>query len=482
MRLCDVKFKKRFCVNYYRNLTLPMGEMSLHKDWINTNNRGDAYPLTESAGNFSETVKDETYTVDFKSKGSVRRLLFAYFPWYSYDVDFTELSGEIGFALTSPSGTAEIVYNKCGLVKITTPTGEYSGECEQKCSGTLSLSFRGRGVSVYFVDGARHTLVLDTADEFIDSLRKESLLSDSKIQLVARADGGRTVVSGARAYLHAGISQADLRPAKYEDGTPIIENGRVFVTATARSIEYKYQVVLSWCPTACDFKLEGALFFDMGDGYLCDDVASSLIYDRNASEWRIAMCAFSHGHIIGFGKPVSDPRFGINIIDIETMKPGATDDDKTKFVAFEGDEDPEMIFHGGKWYLSICRCESDGYHYYHFTSYDLKSFEFLARTDGYEKTGGSYVKAADGVYFACGSDFKKRAVYDLYSIDNLSTPIKNLECDFDDGGFRGWGSVIMLPIGSRYRYVWITFDRHLGSHFNWSYGNIHVFESESFKL
>jgi hypothetical protein len=92
------------------------------------------------------------------------------------------------------------------------------------------------------------------------------------------------------------------------------------------------------------------------------------------------------------------------------------------------------------------------------------------------------VRTADGIYFCCGSDFKKRAVYDLYSINNLKTPIKNLECDFDDGGFRGWGSVVMIPTGSRYRYVWITFDRHLGSHFNWSYGNIHVFESESFKL
>jgi hypothetical protein len=273
-----------------------------------------------------------------------------------------------------------------------------------------------------------------------------------------------------------------MRPVKYEDGTPIVENGRIFITATARNTEFKHQVVLSWCPTACDFKLEGALFFDMGDGYLCDDVASSVIYDRNAGEWKIAMCSFSRGHVVGFGKSISDPRFGINIIDIKTMPLAKEGDDKTKFVGFEHDEDPEFVFYNGCWYFAICRSGEGGYHYYHFKSSDFENFEFVAATDGYDKTGGSYVRTADGVYFCCGSDFKKRAVYDLYSIDNLGAPIKNLECDFDDGGFRGWGSIVMLPVGSRYKYFWITFDRHLGSHFNWSYGNIHVFESESFKL
>lgn len=49
--------------------------------------------------------------------------------------------------------------------------------------------------------------------------------------------------------------------------------------------------------------------------------------------------------------------------------------------------------------------------------------------------------------------------------------------DFDDGGFRGWGTIIPVELGSRKRYFWLTFDRHKGSNYNWSYGNIYCFEA-----
>lgn len=477
MKLTEVKFKKRFCVNYYRNLTLPMGEMSFHKNWVTAGKRGDPYPLVKSVGDVTETVASERYSLC--GPGEVRRVIGAYFPWLTYDIGFESLSGTLGFVLSSPLGEAEITLSSSGEVKILTPNGKYEKVIENLGVGTLSVSFRGIGASVFFVKDGVHTLLLDAADAFFESLMKESVFSDTKTELIFSGESAE--ISRVTWYLSAGISQADLRPMKYEDGTPIIEGGRLFVTATARSVEYKYQVVLSWCPTACDFKLEGALFFDMGDGYLGADVASSVVYDRCANEWKIAMCAFSRGHVVGLGKSISDPRFGINIIDIKTLTPANGECDRYNFVGFDGDEDPDFILVDGKWYFSICRGESDGYHYYHFVSDDFKSFKFVARTDGHDKTGGSYIRTEEGVYFACGSDFKKRAVYDLYTLDNLSTPVCNLSCDYDDGGFRGWGSIVMIPCGSRYRYVWITFDRHLGSHFNWSYGNIHVFESESFK-
>ena len=47
----------------------------------------------------------------------------------------------------------------------------------------------------------------------------------------------------------------------------------------------------------------------------------------------------------------------------------------------------------------------------------------------------------------------------------------------DDGGFRGWGSVLTVKQGTRERIYWLTFDRQLGSDFNWSYGNLYCFEA-----
>ena len=48
--------------------------------------------------------------------------------------------------------------------------------------------------------------------------------------------------------------------------------------------------------------------------------------------------------------------------------------------------------------------------------------------------------------------------------------------NYPDGGFRGWGSVFPVKSGSRTRYFWLTFDRHNGSDYNWSYGNLYCFE------
>jgi hypothetical protein len=188
MRLEDVKFKKRFCVNYFRNLRLPMGEMSLHNDWLNTNNRGDAYPLIEKSDEACECVAHEKYTVSFGSCGLVKRMLFSYFPWCSYDVDFESLAKEIGFALISPNGNAEITFNKKGLVKVKTPSGTEEKNCEPMARGTISVAFRGRGVSVYSVIDGEHTLLFDVADAFFESLTKESVLIDTKICLLVSGD------------------------------------------------------------------------------------------------------------------------------------------------------------------------------------------------------------------------------------------------------------------------------------------------------
>ena len=78
-------------------------------------------------------------------------------------------------------------------------------------------------------------------------------------------------------------------------------------------------------------------------------------------------------------------------------------------------------------------------------------------------------------YFVCGTDFNSRANYDIYELGDFSVRHK-LQCDYDDGGFRGWGTVFRYPFGSRKKYYWVTFDRHNASGYNWSYGNIYVYE------
>ena len=240
-----------------------------------------------------------------------------------------------------------------------------------------------------------------------------------------------------------------------------------------------FQSVISWNPTLCDFKMEGALLFDSGDGQACGDVASSVVYDRNAGVWYIWMCAFSHGHYLARASMKSDPRFGVQVIDVKRLEPW-DGSDRRVFAGIEGDEDPDLCYIDGKWNLTVCRLEADEngkkeYHYYRFISDSpLDGFSFVDRTLTGGKTGGMMTRIDGEYYFVCGTDFDSRANYDVYSLYDFSKREK-LKANFDDGGFRGWGSVFELDVATRKRYVWITFDRHNASGYNWSYGNIHVF-------
>ena len=53
-----------------------------------------------------------------------------------------------------------------------------------------------------------------------------------------------------------------------------------------------------------------------------------------------------------------------------------------------------------------------------------------------------------------------------------------LLCDFDDGGFRGWGTVIPIKATDGTKYYHLTFDRHNASKYNWSYGDLYCFLAE----
>ena len=79
--------------------------------------------------------------------------------------------------------------------------------------------------------------------------------------------------------------------------------------------------------------------------------------------------------------------------------------------------------------------------------------------------------------FICGNDFKKRSNYRIYTQEGM----QEASFDFDDGGFRGWGSVFGINIGTRRRYFHLTFDRFLTSKkWNWSYGNVYLFEADEY--
>ena len=160
--------------------------------------------------------------------------------------------------------------------------------------------------------------------------------------------------------------------------------------------------------------------------------------------------------------------------------------DDRLFMGKSGDEDPDFYFDESKncWFMTVCRHsgETGKYEYFRFKSdMPFEGYTFVDKTGNEQETGGSTVKIGDKRYFFCGAYFTKRAVYNMYEIgeDEKFHFLGNIKTDYDDGGFRGWGTVVPVKCGSRTKYMWMTFDRFLGSQVhNWSYGNIYVFEAD----
>ncbi len=80
--------------------------------------------------------------------------------------------------------------------------------------------------------------------------------------------------------MDSGISQADIRPIRYENGDVMIEQGKIYLSASIRLQEGCFQGIFSWVPGTAQFELTGALFFDAGDGLWAGDVASSILKNR----------------------------------------------------------------------------------------------------------------------------------------------------------------------------------------------------------
>ncbi len=505
------KFRREFSANLYKSLKYPLGEVSLAKDWVN-DTRGDPYPLIYKSDGITEQLVGGVYKVENLGceTSELRRFAFGFFPYASYCLNLSKLTGEAGFTFRCRESSlyCQIGVRSsdkgCELVFRPSPKSDGEAINVKEVPSKVIFTCRPGAVDIYF-DGKVPKLIKTFEHPEFSAMLNEKNFSVSNAEFYAKLPaGGVFETDGICSYLDCGISQADIRPIRYEDGTPMTENGRIHFTMSARLEAGAYQAVISWLPTSSELRLEGAIFFNTGDGIWANDVASSVIFDRNSEKWLIWYCSFSHGHILAHGESYADLRHGINIIDSVLMKPqseifekasksdialGLTgkelsravlDNDKLFFAKY-GDEDPDFIFDASRscWLMTICRVvEENGkrpYRYFLFKSDSpFDGYEYVTHSDIGENTGGSIVKTEDGYAFACGSDFSSRSRYYVFDINDF-TKHEKLEHDYDDGGFRGWGTLMLLPCGSRRIWYHITFDRHNGSAYNWSYGNIYVF-------
>ena len=473
MILSDVEFKRKCSFTMYKNLHLLLGEMTFDKDFV-TDQRGDLYPVQGKTEDCREAVEDGLYRV---YTGAVRRWLGQFFPYATYEMT-VGTGGRVGLCFTIPGARAAVLLEGDRLIF---REGEReqavpAPECEEGCR-TLAVSCRPGAFDVYFVRRGRARYCCSFAAASFKESHRQAAFTNGNVAIYARGD---VTVYAASFYMDCGISQADMRPIRYENGEIMEEQGRVYLSMSVRMQEEMFQGIFAWEPGTAQFRLTGALFYDAGDGLWCGDVAATILYHREWKQWLLWVCSFSHGHILGHAAFSGDPRFGVNVVDITLMDKAPAGAPLSVFAGVEGDEDPNFFYDAaaGKWHMAICRldpAQRGGYRYVFFeSSQPFTGYTFVgAGKDGAE-TGGSFVNLQGETLFVCGNDFRKRSDYRVYSKEGM----ESLHFDLPDGGFRGWGTLIPLQRGSRTRCWMITFDRHNGSSYNWSYGNLYIFEAQ----
>ena len=96
-------------------------------------------------------------------------------------------------------------------------------------------------------------------------------------------------------FLSTGIGLADIRAITYENGDPMLDQGRLWYTMSirGRALPHHIQGVFSMNPSVFDLNLEGIILFDRNDGLLRNEIASHLFYDRKNKIWRGLTTGFS---------------------------------------------------------------------------------------------------------------------------------------------------------------------------------------------
>ena len=470
--LFSSEFKRKFSLSMYKNLKIKLGEMSFFKDFSN-DLRGDLYPLTQKKTDCVECVENNCYVI---KGGAVKRLFCQFFPFASYEITCNAVKGDVGFCFQLPDSEARILTNgdqvkySCAGHLETCDVPEFVGS-----RLTMIVSCRPGGFDVYFKNNGKPEFLRTFYEESFKNSNLHSLFSDGYVFLYATE--GATI-SEVLSYIDNGISIADIRPIKYENGEPMLEQGRIYLTASVRMQEGAFQGVFSWIPGTAEFEMTGALFYDSGDGKWRNYVAPVILYHRAEKQWYVWVSSFEHEHILAYGAFGGDPRFGVNVVDVKLMEKASDTAEMTAFAGFKGDEDPDLFYdeENHRWLMAICRIDpkTQSYVYVFFESKDaFCHYTYIGRGKDGAETGGSFVKINREIFFICGNDFKATSEYRVYSKQGMQTATFN----YPDGGFRGWGTVVPIKMGSRTRYFWLTFDRHNGSAYNWSYGNLYCFEA-----
>jgi len=343
--------------------------------------------------------------------------------------------------------------------------------------GKIILQMLGSGLTLYLQDeGLPKVIGQADFNTYLD-LREKKYLHAFQSQFFVQLTEGLVEINKIEMALSTGIGLADIRAITYENGDPMLDQGRLWYTMSirGRALPHHIQGVFSMDPTVFDVKLEGIILFDRDDGLLRNEIASHLFYDRKEEIWRGLTTGFS-----AFANPDKeekqllaieskrDPRFGFSIM-------------KAVPFGIVGDiEDPHILFDSAanKWRMLTCE-NQEGYKAIVMESdHWNKGYKRIAGPVEHNSTGTSIQKIGDKLYCFSGSSERKIFIYTYPDLKEVGSLKMDLPPWDKTSRTRVWPNVVQLPDGYPFRYVALMMDRFNYPGLegpNWSYGALYLY-------
>jgi len=348
---------------------------------------------------------------------------------------------------------------------------------EKRMKGKIILQMLGSGLTLYLQDqGLPEVIGQSNFNTFID-LRKKKYLHSLQSHLFVNLRNGQVQISKVEMALTTGVGLADIRAVTYENGDPMLDQGRLWYTMSirGRALPHHIQGVFSMDPTVFDLTFEGVILFDRNDGILRNEIASHLYYDRKDEIWRGLTTGFS-----AYANPDEEKK---QLLAIESKKDPRFGFSVMKAVPFGmvGDiEDPHILYdsEAKKWRILTCE-NNNGYKAIVLESdFWNRGYKRISGPVEHNSTGTSIQRIGDKRYCFSGSSERKIFIYSYPELTEIGTLMMDIPPWDEKSGTRVWPNVTELPDGYPFKYIALMMDRYnypglTGP--NWSYGALYLY-------
>lgn len=280
---------------------------------------------------------------------------------------------------------------------------------------------------------------------------------------------GATSLMNMKQSLSSGSAFADIRAITYEDGAPIVEDGKLYLSGSTRTGGNGIAIVALTLGTG-ELEFTGTISCLMS-GRFWKISAPHIMYDRKRKLWQVTTpCHAPDDHLLWVANAYNDVRFGVSLLDFSPL-----DYEKPQ----KGDEDCQIFYDKKmhKWVMIYASCRrTDGGNGYilrlQTSGRPNGGFKDYSYQTDVSATGVTTTLIGGKRYVLSGNmPDKKGNRYSVWSFPEMKF-VCDLNIDINDGAFRGWNNLTPVPEGNATRYVMLGFDRQpTTDEDNWTYGN-----------